>query len=464
MTLQIIGSISWTTDIRWPWPFSPVAAFLAELTELAFPKTLKCVDESYTFYGTVAFSTLVPIVLVAVIWLVTIPRYVSQEKATSAMLLISFVVLPFASTNLFRVFLCTDFDDGQRFLTADYSLSCDSSAHDYMAVFSSLMLLVFPIGIPLMFAALVWKHRAAIVDCDRSKPCPAEIRHISILFVHYSNGASVYWESAECIRRLLLSSVIIFTGKSSEARCSWGAILAIIFAVVCGELQPCIDPVTQAFAFTSHWIIVAHFMLSVILSIGMGLFSPSLVGVLFIALTVFIVIGAGFTRRRKDESGANELTTLQVPNGNAMNKNEAQPCVMICDPGRKSETELALALLRGLRDLNYIDPKGVIANVWPQRKRACLLRGTLDHLGMHDVPVACGTSGGSAGHKMNTQGAEPYMSQEGSERASTIMTGPQLLEKTFGEALPHSLVLLSTSALTVSGQSQYRALVWLQYC
>jgi hypothetical protein len=213
--------------------------------------TLKCVDRTYNFYGTVAFSTLVPIILVAATWLATIPRYVSQEKATSTILLICFLVLPYASTNLFRVFLCTDFDDDRSFLTADLSLSCDSSAHDYMTVYASLCILVFPIGIPAMFAVLVWKHREAIVDRDLSKPCPPEIRHISILFIHYSNGATVYWECVESVRRLMLSSVIIFTGETSRARCCWGAILAIIFAVMCSELQPCIDPTTQVTANSS---------------------------------------------------------------------------------------------------------------------------------------------------------------------------------------------------------------------
>jgi hypothetical protein len=190
-------------------------------------------------------------------------------------------------------------------------------------------------------------------------------------------------------------------------------------------------------------------MLSLILSSGVGLFSPSLVGVLLIVLTAFIVLGAVATRLRKRKL-VSTAKNARVLDENAMNTTETQPCVMICDPGRESDTELALVLLRGLRDLKYIDPKGVIANLWPQQERARLLRGTLDSLGLHDVPVAFGTNGGSVEYRIDTQRAESYMSLKGSERAGTIVTGRRLLEQTFEEALPHSLVLILTSSLTVS--------------
>ena len=142
----------------------------------------------------------------------------------------------------------------------------------------------------------------------------------------------------------------------------------------------------------------------------------------------------------------------------------ATPCVMICDPGNRIDCEVALVQLRALRDLGHIEPLGVIANLWPSGERARLLRGTLDVLGMHNVPVGIGSNGrrrgldtilgGAAGHLANDdrtgkawQGAESYITPVGSERESSIVTAQQLLQMVFENAPPASITLLCTSSL-----------------
>ena len=125
------------------------------------------------------------------------------------------------------------------------------------------------------------------------------------------------------------------------------------------------------------------------------------------------------------------------------------PCVMICDPGNGGvECECALVLLRGLRDAGYIQPLGVVANLWPSGDRARLLRGTLDLLGMHHVPVGIGSNGGSSDHTENLwTNAQTYITPPNSEREGTITTGRQLLKRVFEEAAPSSITLLCTSSL-----------------
>ena len=125
------------------------------------------------------------------------------------------------------------------------------------------------------------------------------------------------------------------------------------------------------------------------------------------------------------------------------------PCVMICDPGSGGvECECALVLLRGLRDAGYIQPLGVVANLWPSGDRARLLRGTLDLLGMHHVPVGIGSNGGSSDHTENLwTNAQTYITPPNSEREGTITTGRQLLKRVFEEAAPSSITLLCTSSL-----------------
>ena len=113
------------------------------------------------------------------------------------------------------------------------------------------------------------------------------------------------------------------------------------------------------------------------------------------------------------------------------------------------ECERALVLLRGLRDAGYIQPLGVVANIWPSGDRARLLRGTLDLLGMHHVPVGIGSNGGSNDHTENSwANAQTYITPANSDREGTIATGRQLLQRVFEEAAPSSITLLNTPSLT----------------
>ena len=55
---------------------------------------------------------------------------------------------------------------------------------------------------------------------------------------------------------------------------------------------------------------------------------------------------------------------------------------------------MTMVLMRSLIDDGLVDCKGAIANLAPSRARARLVRGTLNELGLGEVPVATGTDGG----------------------------------------------------------------------
>lgn len=72
--------------------------------------------------------------------------------------------------------------------------------------------------------------------------------------------------------------------------------------------------------------------------------------------------------------------------------------VLISDPGQDSDDEMALVLLSELCREGEVEPLAVVANLQPSARRAALVRGTLDMLGLHEVPVGIGTDGGSSKH------------------------------------------------------------------
>ena len=395
-----------------------------------------------------------PVGLVALVWLVAkfaVPhKHAPQKKAMAFTLLLAFIVLPTVSTKLFRVFVCLSFDDGTRFLAVDLRINCDSTLHTTMRLFSAFFIAVYPIGIPLGFFLVLRANRTRISSRDTSKPCPPELAHIAVLFAAYSQG-NMYWEIVESVRRLLLSSALVFMGRSSAARTTWGALLSIFFAVVFGEAQPCLNPTTQGFSFAAQWLVVVHFLLALILAAGFDIFSPSLIGVLLVVSTGLVIVGAFVHRHKRKIRAHEQLQGLR----RAAKMITAQPCVMICDPGRTVNSELALVLLRVLRDLGHIEPLAIIANVSPQRDRARLLRKRLDSLGLHDVPVGVGTSGGvikpdkATSEQLQSLGEDPSFASKSDSVSQQIFPGGQLLETTWDEAAPASLVLLLTSSLKV---------------
>jgi hypothetical protein len=201
----------------------------------------------------------------------------------------------------------------------------------------------------------------------------------------------------------------------------------------------------------TQWHVVVHFLLAVILAAGFGIFSPLAVGTIFVILTVLVVLGAFAHRYQIKETEVDERARGGVRSAKMI---KATPCVIICDPGREAGSEMAIALLRVLRDLGHLEPKALIANLLPQQDRARVLRRRLDAFGLHDVPVGVGTDGGVT--KQSAASAEkldPALSGNADRAASSenIHQGGRLLETAFDDAAPASLVLLCTSSLKVGG-------------
>ncbi|KAL3802963.1 hypothetical protein HJC23_011586 [Cyclotella cryptica] len=75
-------------------------------------------------------------------------------------------------------------------------------------------------------------------------------------------------------------------------------------------------------------------------------------------------------------------------------ESDGTPVIVFTDIGRDVDDELALVLISSLRRIHILNPIAVIATLTPQRDRAYLARGSMDAVGMADVPVGIGSSGG----------------------------------------------------------------------
>ncbi|CAE8645032.1 unnamed protein product, partial [Polarella glacialis] len=125
--------------------------------------------------------------------------------------------------------------------------------------------------------------------------------------------------------------------------------------------------------------------------------------------------------------------------------------VLISDPGQDLDDEMAFIMLRYLMHQGQADVRGIIATLHPALDRARLARGTLDTLGLYDVPIGIGTDGGDTKgtHQASDfeEWARSYMPGTHSERASTCEPGRRLLSHLYAAAKPKSLTLVVIAAL-----------------
>jgi hypothetical protein len=127
---------------------------------------LGCVS-TFNFYNKLLVMTLTPLALTGVLRCAFNSTDDAKKKGKYVgwFLKMSFFVFPGVSTVVLQTFPCYSFDDerGQtHFLKADLSIDCSDPNRSGYVVWGVLMTLVYPVGITVMFAWLLWKHRMDI--------------------------------------------------------------------------------------------------------------------------------------------------------------------------------------------------------------------------------------------------------------------------------------------------------------
>ena len=80
-------------------------------------------------------------------------------------LVLTFLVLIGTSTKLFHFYRCHPLPEiSASYLQKDYSISCETFRYQAFAYYAGVMILVYPMGIPLLYAVLLFKHRKIIGD------------------------------------------------------------------------------------------------------------------------------------------------------------------------------------------------------------------------------------------------------------------------------------------------------------
>lgn len=214
--------------------------------DFGFVVSIGCLWPGIDFHDRLIVSTLWPL---AVLGFLTVTYTVAlrrksascetvrekiRNKHLSVVLLLLFLVYSSVSSNVFRMFACDSVDDGNSYLRADYRIMCTDAKHKALQVYAAVMIAVYPVGIPLLYAVLLHRHRAILSDSEANK---SKAQAIADLWEPYRPSA-FYYEVIECGRRLLLTGVVVFIFPNASAQVAITIMNSLFFFVVSEVLSP----------------------------------------------------------------------------------------------------------------------------------------------------------------------------------------------------------------------------------
>ena len=128
-----------------------------------------------------------------------------------------FFILPSTSSIIFSAFPCVAYEQEPGVMVSyqqvDLSITCSSNGETmtrprrFLVFYSSLMIVVFPLGMPVLLFLMLWLKRRAI-EGRESRRGDEQLANLAFLFRVYGRD---HWAFAplDLVRRLLLSSVLM---------------------------------------------------------------------------------------------------------------------------------------------------------------------------------------------------------------------------------------------------------------
>ncbi|GMI05580.1 hypothetical protein TrVE_jg1079 [Triparma verrucosa] len=247
---QVVSSYESVLHLRYPAVFENYTRMIGSIVNLDALKIMDvdCVVET-NFYTKLIMVTATPIIFsfLCFSWAFVV-GIIKPEKAKAAkdyaveiFLGLSFLLFSNVSTTILETFNCDSFgDDPTLFLQQDQSVTCDNDTYEWYANYAIAMILVFPVGITLIYSALLIKNRKKLLDESRMED--PSLSGISFLWESY-NPDCWWFEIFECVRKLCMTGLMIFimAGSASQIVVSMLFSIASIAVYVTFKPYPCYD-------------------------------------------------------------------------------------------------------------------------------------------------------------------------------------------------------------------------------
>ena len=214
-----------------------------------------------------------------------------QQKHMFMVLLLTFLVYSRVSSVIFQMFACEVLDDGKNYLRADYRIECDSPKHKTLQIYAGVMFLLYPIGIPLMFASLLFSNRN-VLKSAADREVSSEVQPISDLWKPYK-PSRFYFEVIECIRRISLTGVVVFIYPNTSPQIAVTLVMSFAFTTLSEGLAPYDTEWDTWISRTGHVIVFMSVFTALLLKVDVSSESASsqkLLATILVAVHVCMVL------------------------------------------------------------------------------------------------------------------------------------------------------------------------------
>lgn len=251
------------------------------------------------FYQRLVLVTVVPLAIVitcACTFLVAMRRNrhsatalsTVRNKHLSVVLFVAFLVYSSVSFTTFQTFVCDPMDDGNSYLRSDYSLVCNSERHEAYLLYAGIMVIVYPVGIPAVFAFWLVRHRRELEKPDRDEI--ASLKPYSALWGSYKPSC-YYYEIVEYGRRVVLTAVAVFVLPDTPEQIAAVLFSALFFMFISEAISPFSSEAEMWLYRWGNGILLASMYVALLLSVDLTSQesrSSSAMTVLLIAAHIFM--------------------------------------------------------------------------------------------------------------------------------------------------------------------------------
>jgi Arc/MetJ family transcription regulator len=155
---------------------------------------LSCYGITNNYYTRLVMRTALPLAFITVCVLVKLfggqRHHTIADKMMSAAFFVIFLLYPTNSQKIFTTFLCIEFDDPMktRALIADLSLDCRLATHQLYQAYA-LVMLIYPIGTPLLYAYLVHRlHGRTLRKMRLNEALRERLRDEALADIHHDRN------------------------------------------------------------------------------------------------------------------------------------------------------------------------------------------------------------------------------------------------------------------------------------
>jgi hypothetical protein len=196
-------------------------------------------------------------------------------RSLQVAIFISFCVLPSVTRSLFLAFKCESFgyDDlasppeSRPYLSASFNVQCYSPEHAPIYATAWVFIVMWPLALPLLYGALLFRCRRAILNHQPSTLS----RAIRFLWFDYANRC-FWFEMVELVQKLVLTNFLLFVnfeegGSNKLLRLFIGLLIALFGLTVQLIAQPFRNRSDDAIASVVRLMLVLFFILGIMVKL-----------------------------------------------------------------------------------------------------------------------------------------------------------------------------------------------------